>query len=103
MDLERWLRIATRHRTILVLAALLSTFAGADLLLNRPKGTGTQWLAVPLLACGAALFVWTALTKGVRTAGARSTLAARIFPLLKWRGGIIPYFPILCPANVVTD
>ena len=103
MDFERWLRIATRHRTILVLVALLSTFAGADLLLNRPKGTGTQWLAVPLLACGAALFVWTAWPKGVRPAGAQPTLAARFLHLVTWRGRLIPYFPILGTAIVVAD
>ena len=103
MDLERWLRIATRHRTILVLLALLSTFAGADLLLNRPKGPGTQGLAVSLVACGAALFAWTVWPRGVTPTGTRASLAARFLNLATLHGRLIPYFPILGIAIVVAD
>src|SRR5882762_8623521 len=64
MDLKRWLQVATRHQTVVVLVALLSTSAGADLLLNRPKSSELQWLGVPLLAFGAALFAWAVWPRG---------------------------------------
>lgn len=103
MDIERWLRMAARHRAVLILAALLSGFAGADLLLNRPKGSELQWLAVPFLALGAALFVWAVWPKGVASAAMRPSLAARFLHIVTWRGRLVPHFPILGISIIVAD
>lgn len=103
MEFRRWLDLAERHRRILILVALLSTFAGADLLLNRPKGSELQWFAIPFLALGAALFAWAVWPRGVSPAASRPSLAARLLRVLTARGRLVPYFPILGIAIVVAD
>ncbi|MGI0149128.1 MAG: exosortase/archaeosortase family protein, partial [Thermoplasmata archaeon] len=103
MGAERWLRIATRHRTVLILVALLSTFAGADLLLNRPKGSDLQWFAIPFLAIGAALFAWAIWPFGLEPSVVRSSLSSRLLHVLTVRGRLMPYFPIIGIAVVVAD
>ncbi len=58
MGLDGWAAFADRHRRAMILLALVSTFAGVGLLIDRPKGTVFEWLAVPLLAVGGAVFAW---------------------------------------------
>src|SRR5712691_4729157 len=103
MDVLRWLQAPTRHRTVLILVALLSAFGGVDLLLDRPKGSGLQWLAIPLLAAGGALFAWAVWPKGVAPAASRSSLAGGLIRLVTLRGRLIPYFPIFGVAIAIAD
>jgi exosortase/archaeosortase family protein len=103
MDIQRSLRVVGRHRGVVVLVALLSTFAGADLLLNRPKGSELQWFAIPFLAVGATLFALAVWPKGITPAAIRPSLAARLLHLITWRGRLVPYFPIFGIAIVVAD
>src|SRR3989442_10460160 len=56
MGLGMWAAFADRHRRWMILLALVSTFAGMGLVIDRPKGTIFEWLAVPLLAAGRAGF-----------------------------------------------
>jgi len=103
MGQTRWSGIAERHRRILILAALLSTFAGADLLLNRPKGSGLAWAALPVLAAGAGLFAWAVWPRGLSPAAETVSLASRLIRRLTWQGRLIPYFPAIGIALVVAD
>lgn len=103
MDIAGWLKVGSRHRTVLVLAALISTFAGADLLLNRPKGSGLEWFPVPFLAAGGALFAWAIWPRGVTSVEVRGSLAHRLIRFLSLRGRLIPYFPIIGIGIVIAD
>jgi len=103
MRLAVFASLAVRHRRIAILLALLSTFAGADLLLNRPKGSELQWFAIPFLAGGAALFAWTVWPRGVTPAEPRPSLASRFLHAVTWRGRVIPYFPLIGIAILVAD
>ncbi|MGQ0797106.1 MAG: exosortase/archaeosortase family protein [Methanobacteriota archaeon] len=96
-------RLGERHRRTLVLVALLTTFAGADLALNRPKGSDAQWFAIPFLAAGAALFAWAVWPRGVAPAKTRSSLASRVLGAITWRGRLIPYFPVFGVALIAAD
>lgn len=103
MDIARWLKVGTKQRTVLVLAALLSTFAGADLLLNLPKGSGLEWFAIPFFASGGALFAWAVWPKGITTAAPRRSLAGSLIHLLSWRGRLVPFFPMIGVGIIIAD
>ncbi len=103
MGIDTWASFAERHRRLLILGALLTTFAGGDLLLNRPKGSELQWFAIPFLASGAALFAWAVWPRGVAPAAVRPSLAHRLLHRLTWRGRLIPYFPIMGIGIVAAD
>src|SRR3989442_6267021 len=57
MWLETWTASAKEYRRTIVLAALLTTFTGLALLIDRPKGVVLEWLGVPLVAFGGVLLV----------------------------------------------
>src|SRR2546422_3432772 len=40
---------AARHRQAMILAALVTTFAGVALFIDRPHGTVLEWLCAPFL------------------------------------------------------
>src|SRR6266545_6262461 len=46
------------QRKAMVLLALITTFAGVALLVDRPKGSILEWVALPLVTIGGAIFVW---------------------------------------------
>ena len=96
-------RFRKGRRAFFILAALLTTFAGADLILNTPKGSGVQWAAIPLLAAGAALFAWVVWPRGVQPIKARPSLATNILFYLTWRGRLIPYLPAFGIALIAAD
>ncbi len=58
MGFERWSALAGQHRRTMILVAMLTTFAGVALLIDRPKGTVLEWFALPLTALGGAIFAW---------------------------------------------
>src|SRR2546428_1804961 len=47
---------AARHRQAMILAALVTTFAGVALFIDRPHGTVLEWLFAPVFGFWAALF-----------------------------------------------
>ncbi|HKZ99916.1 MAG TPA: archaeosortase/exosortase family protein [Thermoplasmata archaeon] len=96
--------LGVRYRKVLLLAALVSAFAGVDLALNRPKGSELQWLALPFLAGGAGLFAWAVWPRGVATAQASTpSLATELLRRLTFGGRLIPYFPVIGIAAIVAD
>ncbi len=100
---ECFKHLAAQRRPILLLVALLTTFAGADLSINRPKGWETQWLAIPFLAFGAGVFAWAVWPRGVTPTANRPSLAGRLLFLLSLRGRLVPYFLFLGIAIIVAD
>ena len=103
MGLGAWAALAARHRRALILLALLSTFAGADLLLGTPKDAGWRWLGIPFLAAGTALFAWAVWPRGIETAPSPPSLAGRLVRWLSLQGRLVRYFPALGIAIVVAD
>ena len=95
--------IAAKHRKVLLLVALLATFAGADLLLNRPKGSGLTWIGLPVLALGAFLFAWAVWPQGRAPAAAEGSLASALLRRATWGGRLIPFFPALGIVVIVAD
>jgi len=92
-----------RRRPVMILLALLTTFAGADLVLNRPKDSALQWFAIPFLAAGAGLFAWAVWPRGVGSTTQRPSLASRILHVLTWRGRLVPFFPVFGISMIVAD
>ncbi|MBI4416995.1 MAG: archaeosortase/exosortase family protein [Euryarchaeota archaeon] len=104
MDLPRAVGWAKGHRNVLVVAAIIFVFAGADLLINRPKGEGIQWFSAPLLGAGfglLALIFWPTAKPGPMPRG--DTLAHRLIRWATWRGRLVPLLPLLGLAIVVGD
>ncbi len=58
MKLKRLFDFGGAHRRGIVVVALMTMFSGVALVIDRPKGTILEWLAVPLIALGAACFTW---------------------------------------------
>src|SRR2546428_9998998 len=60
---------AARHRQAMILAALVTTFAGVALFIDRPHGTVLEWLVAPLLAFGAGRFSLAGVAPPARPPG----------------------------------
>lgn len=103
MRLASLARLGARHHRIVVLVALLATFAGADLALNRPKGSELQYFAIPFLAGGAGLFAWAVWPRGPGAPTMQASLASKLLNRLAWRGKLIPFFPVIGIGIVVAD
>ncbi len=87
----------------MVLAALLSTFAGVALLSDRTKGTILEWLAISFLIAGSAFSAWAVWPRGVTPAEARPSLASKLLRALTWKDRLVPYFPAIGAAILVGD
>jgi len=103
MALHGWAAVAERHRRSLILTALLSAFAGVALVIDRPKGTILEWLAIPFLVAGAGLFAWAVWPRGVAPAEAAPSLARWLLRWLTWQGRLVPYFPAIGVAILALD
>jgi exosortase/archaeosortase family protein len=104
MQLPPFWELGRRHRRILVLAALVSTLAGVDLAINRPKGSELQWLALPLLAAGAAMFGWAIWPQGVGPAAPSApSLATALIRRVTLDGQLVPFLPVFGIALFVGD
>jgi len=91
-----------KHRWM-ALVALVSTFAGVALAIDRPKGTILEWLAVPLLAVGGAIFAWVVWPRTTETIGASESLANRFLHRVTFGGRLIPLFPAIGVGIVLAD
>ncbi len=103
MSLPKWLAITTRHRRTTILLALLTTFAGVALLIDRPKGTVLEWFAVPILVSGGSLFAWAVWPRGALGPTSGRSTANRLLARLTWNGRLVPLFPVLGVAIVIAD
>src|SRR2546428_14136214 len=95
MEILRWVAVLQHRRRTMILVALVTTFAGVGLLIDRPKGTIVEWLALPLLVVGGGLLT-LAGWPSTDAAGGRSSLLARcFFRLVSLSGCVLPLsFPV---------
>jgi len=95
-------RIAV-FRKMTILTALLTTSAGVGLIIDRPKGTILEWLAIPFLVCGGALLTWAVwpLTSGLGESS--PSLATRLLRRLTVDGRFVRFFPPFGIALIVLD
>ena len=103
MALTRWTLLAINHRRATILLSLLTTFAGVALIIDRPKGTVLEWLAVPLLAIGGALFTYVVRPRKAADADHQNSLAGRLVRLVTLRGCLVPVFPALGIGMILAD
>jgi len=101
--LTRWTLLAINHRRATILLSLLTTFAGVALIIDRPKGTVLEWLAVPLLAIGGALFTYVVRPRKAADADHQNSLAGRLVRLVTLRGRLVPVFPALGIGMILAD
>jgi len=103
VGLAGWIGKIGRNRRVMALVALLSTFAGVGLLIDRPKGFVLEWLAIPLLVAGAAVFAWAVWPRSAMPADNRQTLARKLLDAITFQGRLVPFFPAIGAAILVAD
>ncbi|TLZ71841.1 MAG: hypothetical protein E6K14_07495 [Methanobacteriota archaeon] len=91
------------QRKAMVLMALITTFAGVALLVDRPKGSILEWVALPLVATGGALFVWQVWPQTPQRKPARNHIFSKILSRLRLDNRRVSFFPALGVAIILTD
>ena len=103
MRFDRLAAGAAKHRSVAILASLLTTFAGVALLLDRPKGGILELLGIPLVVFGSALFSFMVWPSRNLEAGHGWTLASRLIRWATWQGRLIKIFPAFGVGILVSD
>ena len=103
MGILSWVAILRRHRRAMILAALVTTFAGVGLVIDRPKGTILEWLALPLLVFGGGLLTLSLWPSSHTEAEASSSLARRFLRRLTLNGRLLTFFPAIGVAIILAD
>ncbi len=103
MGLEKMAAIAKRYRTWTVLFALVTTFAGVALIVDRPKGTILESFALPLVAIGGAVFAWAVWPGSRPPVQGTASLASRFLQRLTFDGRIIRFFPAIGVGMILAD
>jgi len=91
------------NRRSMALIALVTTFAGVALVIDRPKGTILEWFAFPLLVIGGSIFAWAVWPRTESRIDNRPSIAKRLLHLLTWNGRLVPYFPGFGAAVLLMD
>jgi len=94
---------STRYRWTAILLAVLSSFAGVSLLIDRPEGTVIEWLALPLLAVGGSVFAWFVWPRGASSSQSVVSIATRLLETLTLKGRLLRLFPVAGVALVLVD
>src|SRR3989440_5401615 len=103
MSLRELFEAFAKYRRATALLAIVTTFAGVALLLDRPKGTVLEWLSLPLMISGGSLFVW-AVWPGTRLeSGIDASLATLFVRKLTLQSRLVPFFPALGLALILID
>ncbi|HEX9341587.1 MAG TPA: archaeosortase/exosortase family protein [Thermoplasmata archaeon] len=87
----------------MVLMALITTFAGVALLVDRPKGSVLEWVALPLVAFGGAIFVWQVWPQTTQKEPSRNHIFDKILSRFRLDNRRVSVFPALGAAIVLTD
>src|SRR5437016_5197592 len=103
MRLAALAAIVAQHRRTIVLTAILTTFGGVALLLDRPEGSVLEWFGLPFLVVGGAVFVWGAWPHGKAAPPSPPSVAARLLRRLTWDGRLVPFFPAFGAAIFLAD
>src|SRR2546428_2809717 len=95
MKLRDWIaKLAKSHRAT-TFVALITTFAGVGLLLDRPKGSILEWLGIPLLIVGGAMFAWAVWPAGLVPVPRAPNLANRLPGWPKLDRRLLERFPAI--------
>src|SRR5207249_7721204 len=103
MGFERWSALAGQHRRTMILVAMLTTFAGVALLIDRPKGTVLEWFALPLTALGGAIFAWAVGPRFALPQEASPSLASHLLRHLTFHGRLVRWFPAIGVGIILAD
>ncbi len=103
MGFEEWSAFAARRRREMILLALTCSFAGVGLIIDRPKGSLLEWLAVPLIAVGGSVFAWAVWPRAVAPVDARNSLASRLLQRLTFDGRLVALFPAIGVGIILSD
>src|SRR5256886_13905364 len=103
MGFERWSALVGQHRRTMILVAMLTTFAGVALLIDRPKGTVLEWFALPLTAVGGAIFAWAVWPGFASSQEASPSLASHFLRHLTFHGRLVRLFPAIGVGIILAD
>ena len=103
MDLRAYATIAARYRRSISLLALLTTFAGVALVIDQPKGTLLEWLALPLLVGGGSVFAWALVPRRLGDTETRPSIADRLLRQITWQGRLVSFFPAMAIGILIAD
>src|SRR5256886_6536279 len=95
--------VKARGASGLAILALITTFAGVGLLIDRPKGSILEWLGIPLLILGGAVFAWAVWPTGQVPVRSAPNLANRLLHWLTWDGRLLKLFPAIRAATPIAD
>ena len=95
--------VLRRHRRLMVLVALVTTFAGLALVLNQPERTSLAWVGIPLVAGGAAILVGIVWPAETRLPEAPLSLASSLIKRWTWNGRLVRLFPMIGVIILVAD
>jgi exosortase/archaeosortase family protein len=103
MGPEHKLAAVMKSRRATILLALITTFAGVGLLVDRPKGTVLEWLALPLVVFGGALFALVLWPSSSALKEPPVSLASRFLRRLTLDGRLARLFPALGVSLILAD
>src|SRR5213594_2914122 len=103
MGLKAMAEAFAKSRTMMILIALVTTFAGVALLIDPPKGTVLEWLSLPLLVLGGGLFALALWPASYNVADASESLASRVLGWLTFEGRLVNLFPALGVGIIIAD
>src|SRR5437016_6267480 len=103
MSFQRWVAVLIKFRRATTLVALITTFAGVGLLIDRPKGTILEWLSLPLLVFGVFLFAWALWPAPSVQSEKTLSLGSRFLRWLTFDDRLTPFFPAFGAALIVAD
>ena len=95
--------VLRRHRRVMVLVALVTTFAGLALVLNQPERTSLAWVGIPLVAGGAAILVGIVWPAETRLPEAPPSLASSLIRRGTWNGRLVRLFPMIGVMILAAD
>src|SRR2546422_8645927 len=101
MGLRDSIAALAKSRRATTLIALITTFAGVALLLDRPKGSVLEWLGIPFIIVGGAAFAAAAWPTGPVPGQSAPNLANRPLRWLTWDRRLRKLFPAFGVGIVV--
>ena len=103
MEILRWVAALQRRRRVMILVALVTTFAGLALVLNQPERTSLAWVGIPLVAVGVAILVGIVWPAGTRLPEAPPSLASTLIRRATWNGRLVRLFPMVGVMMLAAD
>ena len=103
MTFARLAKQLAAHRRAAGFVALISTFAGVALIIDRPKGSILEWLAIPLLLGGGGTLAWMTWPASNGAGKAPSGLASQFLRIITWHGRLVKLFPVIGAGIILAD